>query len=316
MLVRNLATPTTKPSAVAIGAFDGVHRGHAALLALCVAQADDTLIPTALTFEPLPRHFFNRESTLRLTPMAMRYRLLRAAGAERVLALRFNAALAEMSPEEFVRVVLRQRLAARQVLVGPNFRFGHKRAGDADTLLALAPRYGFEVNIVPPVGEDGSVISATAVRQALIASDFDRAARLLGRRYCYEGRVVRGQQLGRQLGFPTANIRWPQDSLGFSGIFAVRVSGAGLTAFPGVASLGYRPAVGGKELLLEVHLLDYAGDLYGQRLSVEFVAKQRDEWHFASLDALVEQIRRDAVEARGLLSAAPQPSAATILASD
>ncbi len=237
--------------------------------------------------------------------MATRYRLLRRAGIERVLALRFDQTLAAMSPENFVRVALHDRLSAKALFVGPNFRFGHRREGDVDTLIALGARYGFEVSVVAPVLQDQQVISATAVRQALIAGDFGHAARLLGRPYAYEGRVVRGQQLGRQLGFPTANIRWPQDSPGFSGIFAVRVSGPGLRDAPAVASLGYRPAVGGKELLLEVHLLDFTGDLYGQRLSVQFVAKQRDEWHFASLDALVEQIRLDAAEARRLLALAP-----------
>jgi riboflavin kinase/FMN adenylyltransferase len=300
MLLRDLCSVPMSPTVVAIGAFDGVHRGHLALLAAARQSATARGLTTAaLTFEPLPRHFFRREATLRLTPMATRYRLLRAAGAEQVLMPRFDARFAAMSPRDFVERALVRRLSAREVVVGQNFRFGHRREGDLRMLAEYGAEFGFALTVVEPVlGEDGEAISASAVRAALVRSDFERAALLLGRRFSYAGRVVRGQALGRQLGFPTANIRWPQDSLGFSGIFAVRVSGAGLTGYPGVASLGYRPAVGGKELLLEVHLLDFAGDLYGQRLDVEFVAKQRDEWHFASLDALVEQIRRDADEAR------------------
>lgn len=285
-------------SAVAIGAFDGVHPGHQTLLGKLVERARGRGLASAVVcFEPLPRQYFARQPLLRLTPFRDRYERIAACGVDHMLQLRFDRELAALSPEEFVAEVLVQRLRAREVWVGPDFRFGHQRRGDLTLLEELGRDAGFTVSQIDTCEIDGERISSTRVRSALAMSDFDAAQRLLGRRYGYSGRVVRGKQLGRQLGFPTANLRWPQDSLGLHGIFAVRVDGAGLQAHPGVASLGYRPVVHGKELLLEVHLFRFDGDLYGQRLRVDFIAKQRDEWHFPDLDTLVQQIRRDADEA-------------------
>lgn len=292
-------------SVVAIGAFDGIHRGHRALLSQVRQRATALgLAAAAVSFEPLPRQFFARAPLLRLTPMSERLRQLAPLGLDHLLCLRFAESLAQTSAQDFIDRVLRARLAAREVWVGPGFRFGHGREGSFATLEAAGAAAGFVARELAPVVHAHERVSSSLIREALIAGDFDRAESWLGRRYRYTGRVVRGQQLGRKLGFPTANLRWPQNSQGMSGIYAVRVDGAGLKAHPGVASLGYRPTVGGKELLLEVHLFHFDGEIYGQRLSVDFVAKQRDEWHFPDLDSLVTQIRRDADEARALLGVA------------
>jgi riboflavin kinase / FMN adenylyltransferase len=300
------AALTPAGSIVAIGAFDGVHRGHQALLTQLGERGRVLRLPTvAVCFEPLPRQFFARGPILRLSPLRDRIERIRACGIDHVLALRFNQQLAATSAEDFIESVLGDRLQAREVWVGPGFRFGHQRGGDFELLQGMGKRQGYVAREIAALTANGERISSSQIRAELIAGDFDAAERALGRRFTYSGRVVRGQQLGRQLGFPTANLRWPQNSLGFGGIFAVRVDGAGLRRHPGVASLGYRPAVGGKELLLEVHLFEFDGDLYGKRLTIDFIAKQRDEWHFPDLASLVEQIRRDADEALRLLGVTP-----------
>jgi riboflavin kinase/FMN adenylyltransferase len=306
ILSRDSNGPVLTPagSVVAIGAFDGVHLGHQSLLSQLRARAAALGLPAVVvTFEPLPRQHFARAPLLRLTPFRERAERIRRFGIDRLLSLRFADDLAATSAEDFIDRVLVRRLQAREVWVGPGFRFGHGRAGDLEVLQSSGLQQGFEAREIAARTADGERISSSRIREELLASEFTAAEHALGRRYTYSGRVVRGQQLGRQLGFPTANLRWPQNSLGFGGIFAVRVDGAGLTRHPGVASLGYRPAVGGKELLLEVHLFEFDGDLYGKRLTIDFIAKQRDEWHFPSLDSLVEQIRRDADEALRLLGA-------------
>lgn len=307
-LSRDHAGPPPSPqgAVVAIGAFDGVHLGHQSLLGQVRARAAALGLPAVVvSFEPLPRQHFARGPLLRLTPFRERVERIRACGIDHLLCLRFDDALAGTSPRGFIERVLVKRLRAKEVWVGPGFRFGHRREGDFDLLEAAGMHYGFTACEVAARTADGERISSSRIREMLLASEFEAAQHALGRRYAYSGRVVRGQQLGRQLGFPTANLRWPQNSQGFGGIFAVRVDGGGLVRHPGVASLGYRPAVGGKELLLEVHLFDFDGDLYGKRLSIDFIAKQRDEWHFPDLASLVDQIRRDADEALVLLGVRP-----------
>ncbi|MCU0754255.1 MAG: bifunctional riboflavin kinase/FAD synthetase [Xanthomonadales bacterium] len=305
-LVRDLCGPCLSPagSVLAIGAFDGLHRGHRALLAAVrESAAQRGLASAAVLFEPLPRRYFAREPFLRLIPPAQRIQGLAQAGLDQCLLLRFNAALASMSPEAFVAAALVERLAAREVWVGADFRFGHARAGDVERLRALGQKHGFAVRVLDTVAADAERISSSRLRAALLAGDFAAAATLLGAPYHYCQRVTRGQQLGRQLGYPTANLRWLSPLM--HGIYAVRVSGAGLDRHPAVASIGTRPTVNGREPLLEVHLFDWSGDLYGQRLTVEFVARQRDELKFDSLDALVQQMDRDAAEARAILAARP-----------
>lgn len=307
-LSRSLDGPPLTPqgAVVAIGAFDGVHLGHQSLLAQLRERAHARALPSVVVcFEPLPRQHFARAPLLRLTPFRERFERIAAAGIDHLLCLPFGDALAATSARAFIERVLVRRLAAREVWVGPAFRFGHGREGDFDLLEVAGMVHGFAAHEIAARTADGERISSSGIRQALLAAEFELAAHALGRRYGYSGRVVRGAQLGRQLGFPTANLRWPQNSKGFGGIFAVRVDGAGLARHPGVASLGYRPAVGGKELLLEVHLFDFDGDLYGKRLSIDFVAKQREEWHFPDLASLTAQIRRDADEARAILGVRP-----------
>lgn len=300
------AALTPQGSVVAIGAFDGVHLGHQSLLSQLRARADALGLPAVVvSFEPLPRQHFARAPLLRLTPFRERFERIRSFGIDHLLSLRFDDDLAGTSAEDFIDQVLVRRLHAREVWVGPGFRFGKSRVGDLELLQAAGLRCGFEAREVAARTADGERISSSRIREELLSSEFDAAEHALGRRYTYCGRVVRGQQLGRQLGFPTANLRWPQNSQGFGGIFAVRVEGGGLHQHPGVASLGYRPVVHGKELLLEVHLFEFDGDLYGKRLTIDFIAKQRDEWHFPDLASLVEQIRRDADEALRLLGVRP-----------
>lgn len=298
-------------SVVAIGAFDGVHRGHLSLLAgACAHARKHRLHAVALSFEPLPREFFaSGQPPARLTPARMRYELLCQAGMDAVGLLRFNRALASESATSFVERVLVRGLSARSVRVGPQFRFGHQRRGDIALLRALGAQHGFDVHVAETVLDAGGRrIGATAIRQALAAGDLDTARAALGRPYGLSGRVIHGNRLGRELGYPTVNIavRWRP---AVKGIFAVRVSGAGLKQHPGVASLGRRPTVGGGPLVLEVHLFDHAGDLYGQRLQVDFIAHLRDEAHFDSLPALVAQMDIDARRARQILADAGRPTA-------
>ncbi len=294
-----------RASLLTIGAFDGLHLGHQAMLSAVVARAAELNVASAVvSFEPLPRSYFKQAGLLRILSVRKKLKLLQASGIDHLLMLRFNQALAAMSPEAFVERVLVQRLNAVEVWVGADFRFGAKRAGSIDTLRALGAHFGFRVHAFAEVKSAGERISASAVRTALIEGDFVGVQQRLGRPYRYRARVQAGQQLGRTLGFPTANLPWPNDNP-LRGIFTVRVSSTTLQRHPAVASLGTRPVVNGVEPLLEVHLLDFSGDLYGQVLTVEFIAKQRDEWNFPDLAALVEQIKLDELQARQILAANP-----------
>jgi len=302
-LFRDIAGPRLAPrgSVVCIGAFDGVHRGHRSVLArVCERAGELGVSPIAVSFAPIPRVYFSRAVPQLTTPREKIAALL-AAGMERVLLLRFNAALAATSAEDFVLRVLVQRLQAREVWVGEGFRFGHARAGDLALLQRLGAAHGFGADVVPPFAIDGERVSSSRIRALLAAGDFDAAARLLGRRFSIDGHVVRGQQLGRKLGYPTANLRLGSRVAPVGGVFAVRVLGVETRPMPAVASLGVRPTVNGKEPLLEAHLFDFDGDLYGKRIEVEFVQKLRDEEKFDSLDAMVQQIDRDARAARSIL---------------
>ena len=218
--------------------------------------------------------------------------------------------MAAMSPEDFVTRVLVGRLAAREVWVGPEFRFGHRRAGDLALLQALGAAHGFSAGAFAPVVAAGERVSSTALRQQLAAGDLDGAARELGRRYAISGKVVRGKQLGRTLGYPTANIRLAGKRPALSGIYATWVHGIGPRPMASVSSLGTRPTVQGVEPLLEAHVFDFAGDLYGRRLEVEFVAKLRDEEKFDDLPALVRQMDQDSAQARRVLRHDKQESGA------
>ena len=290
-------------SVVCIGAFDGLHLGHRALVRHAVARARALdVAAVALSFEPLPREFFARGNPPpRLTLPRDRIRLLLDQGLDHLGLLRFNAALAAMSAEDFVRRVLAGRLGAREVWIGPDFRFGNRRGGDLALLQAMGAELGFQAAAIEPVQVQGGRVSSTRIREALVDGDFGRAGALLGRPYAIGGRVVRGRQLGRTLGFPTANLRFPK-APALSGIYATWVHGVGPRPWPSVSSFGTRPTVQGVEPLLEAHLFDFAGDLYGRHIEVEFVARLRDEEKFPDLPALTAQMQRDAEQARAILS--------------
>jgi len=310
--VRIVRHPTPSPAlpqgggrntALAIGSFDGVHLGHAALVGRVVAEARKRGLEAAvLTFEPLPREFFTREKApARITSLGERLCLLRQLGLDTAFVERFDARFAALTAEQFEHR-LRDRYGARWILVGHDFRYGARRAGDATSLAAAGRRLGFEVEVLPPVEEGGERVSSTRVREALAAADFATARRLLGRPYAITGRVVHGSKRGRDLGFPTANVRLGRPKPALTGIFAVKCFGAATRGLEGVASLGINPAVNvGGPATLEAFLFDFSGDLYGRRLTIEFVQKLRDEAHFASLEELAAQIRRDCELARAVL---------------
>ncbi len=293
-------------SVVCIGAFDGLHLGHRALLRHAVSRARALgVAAVALSFEPLPREFFARDARPpRLMLARAKIEGMRALGIDVAGLLRFGPALASMSAEAFVRTVLAARLSAREVWVGPGFRFGKGRAGDLSTLQALGAEAGFVAGAIEAVHLDGERVSSTRIRSALATGDFAAAARLLGAPYAIGGRVVRGNRLGRTLGFPTANLRFGGKVPALRGIYATRVHGVAPRPWPAVSSFGTRPTVDGSEPLLEAHLFDFGGDLYGRRIEVEFVARLRDEEKFPDLPSLVAQMHRDAEQARGLLAAA------------
>jgi len=293
-------------AAITIGSFDGIHLGHGALIASTCGIAKQLAKPAMmLTFEPLPREFLSaQDPPARLTDFRERARVLERSDLHFACVLRFDARLRSLTGEEFV-ALLTERFAASAVVVGQDFRFGRGGAGSIGLLRAAAEAGRFALELVPSVCIDDARVSSSNVRAALAAGDFATARNLLGRVYSMRGRVVYGNQLGRKLGFPTANIRMRRRKLALTGIFAVRVRGVdeenSHTARDAVASLGFRPTVDGTEPLLEVHVFDWSGSLYGRELDVEFVAKIRDEEKFETLDALVARMHVDAAEARRLL---------------
>ncbi|MBD8899080.1 bifunctional riboflavin kinase/FAD synthetase [Rhodanobacter sp. DHG33] len=309
-LSRDIAGSCLAPngSVVAIGAFDGLHRGHQALFAQVQRRARSLGCAAAVvTFEPLPRTYFSAEPLPRLSSVREKLLGFAAAGFEQVHMLRFNAELAAMSARDFVQRILVERLAAKEVWVGADFRFGHKREGDVALLRELGEKAGFAGCVMPSILLDGARVSASRVRQLLGAGNFAAATPLLGRPFVIEGKVEYGNQLGRTLGFPTANVHLRERISPVQGIFAVRVGlGEGECSWPGVASLGVRPTVNQvSRPLLETHLFDFEGDLYGRRMAVEFVAKLRDEQKFDGLDALKAQMNHDAHSARQILGMNP-----------
>jgi len=302
-LIRRLDSVQARDCVVTIGSFDGLHRGHQVLIERALAHAARLGLPAMMvTFEPLPREFLQAANPpARLTNFRERWRLLSATGLDRLCVLPFGPRLRSLSGQQFVELLAAAR--ARVVVVGHDFRFGRGGEGSASWCAAHAAQHGFTVDLVDEVPVDGERASSGRVRTALAAGEFDSAARMLGRGYSMRGRVRHGNQFGRTLGFPTANLAVKRRRVAVQGVFAVRVSGAGLHALPGVASLGTRPMVHGHEMLLEAHLFDFDGDLYGRELEVEFVTRLRDELTFASMDAMVQQMQLDAAAARRILGA-------------
>jgi riboflavin kinase/FMN adenylyltransferase len=287
-----------------IGNFDGVHRGHQQMISAVRKRARELELPaTLITFEPTPREYFQDiKAPARLMRMREKLEALALYGIDRVVVLRFDEHMRNMSGREFETFLLADKLGVQHMVVGDDFAYGRNREGVVATLRAAGERHGFTVEQVASFLVDGERVSSSLVREALGEGNLDRAAALLGRPYRMTGRVRRGAQLGRTLGYPTANLGLHRKVVPLWGILAVRVSGAGFADHPAIVSLGTRPTVNGVEPLLEVHLFDFGGDLYGKYLSVDFVRWLRSERKFDSLDALVTQMNCDARQAREVLT--------------
>ncbi|GMG81423.1 bifunctional riboflavin kinase/FAD synthetase [Paralimibaculum aggregatum] len=297
-------------ASAALGNFDGVHRGHQALLAAARKAAPGAPL-AVVSFEPHPRRFFQPDAApFRLTSAEARPRVLASLGVERLYALPFDRALAAMSPEAFARDVLAEGLGLGHVVVGADFHFGKGRAGTAQMLAELGQRFGFGVTIEPMRGGPGGAFSSTAIRQALRTGHPVAAARALGRWHGISGRVAQGDRRGRELGYPTANLDFGEQLVPAFGVYAARVTvheGPHAGRHDGVASIGERPTFGYNKPNFEVHLFDFAGDLYGAEITAELIAFLRGEERFDSIAALVAQMDRDSVEARAALAAAGEP---------
>ena len=284
-----------------IGNFDGVHRGHQALLAQLRAKSEATGLPAAvLTFEPHPREYFAHEDRpRRLTSLREKILLLEGQGVDRLYIGRFNQKLAGLTAEAFIEDVLVHGLGVRHLLIGDDFCFGKGRKGNFAMLQAAGEKVGFGVESMHTFRHDDERVSSSAVRAALAEGDMPHAARLLGRPYSISGRVMHGDKIGRTIGFPTANIQLKHRSPPLMGIYTVSVDGLADRPWPGVASVGVRPTINDAgRPTLEVHLFDWDTDCYDAHLRVNFLKKQRDEERYDSLDALTAQIARDAEEAR------------------
>lgn len=299
---RSLGTP----HAVTIGNFDGLHLGHQAMLARLQDVARARGLPSCvLSFEPHPREFFTPEQApARLSSLREKAECLQRMGVDRFHVFRFDRAFSSLTAEAFIEQVLGQTLQARYVLVGDDFRYGAKRVGDFALLKQAGAQLGFDAEFLPTVEIAGERASSTAVRQALAGGELVHAARLLGRPYSISGRVVHGDKLGRDIGFPTANIQLKHNRPPLMGIFAVELCGLNGAPLPGVASLGKRPTVKGADAVpvLEVHLFDFKAEIYGRRVRVDFLHKLRDEAKYPDLDSLVAQIRRDVDNAKQFLA--------------
>ena len=314
-LIRGLHNirPEHRHCVATIGNFDGVHRGHRTILEALKQQACESgSLVCVVTFEPQPREFFQKEQAPpRLSSLREKWSLLNKCGVDQILCLPFNDQLRRLTADDFVLKVLVDGLGIRYLIIGDDFRYGCDRNGGFEHLQMMGERHGFEVCDTRTVVLEQDRISSTRVREALACHRMDEAEQLLGRPFTMIGRVIKGQQLGRTLGFPTANIRVCRRRLPLRGVFAVRVrvdghcfDGNSLdgNSFDAVANLGTRPSVNGIDPILEVHMLDFKGNLYNQTLRVEFVKKIRDEQKFESLDALRAAIGKDIEAARKILT--------------
>jgi riboflavin kinase / FMN adenylyltransferase len=292
--------------AVTIGNFDGVHRGHQALIAAAVGHARATGGESvAVTFDPHPARILSPErAPSSLMTLDQRAEMMGALRIDHVVALRFDRHLAQMAPPAFCSEVLRRSLGAQAVVVGESFRFGRGRSGDVSTLRALGADLGFAVEAVPPVLSEGRAISSSRVREALSEGDVSRAAALLGRRFFLDGRIVAGDGRGRTIGVPTANLDSPNETLPALGVYACWTRIEGEAWRPAVVNVGRRPTFGGGAPVVEAHLLDWQGNLYGRGVRLEFEAHLRDERRFESTEELLRRIQQDVVLARGILEKA------------
>ena len=297
-LIRGLHNmrPRHRGCVVTIGAFDGVHLGHQAVIRHLLEKSAELGLPsTIIVFEPLPREYFSPlQAPARIMSFREKFFALRDLGVDRLLRVRFNERLRGMSAQQFVDDIFVAGLGVRYVVLGDDFRFGNDREGDLEFIRQQGPRYGYEARPTPTLSMDGERVSSTRIREALEQADFAEAARLLGRPYSISGKVVYGRQLGQTLGTPTANLELRRLRAPLNGVYAVQVSGAGLEGVLGVANVGVRPTVDDSiKANLEVHLLDREIGLYGQHIEVTFRHKLREEKKFGSVDELRENIARD-----------------------
>lgn len=301
-LIRGLVNlrPKHRGCVATIGNFDGVHLGHQAVLGQLAEKAAALNLPAVvITFEPYPQEYFARAGVPpRLTRFREKVQALRRYSIDKVLCLHFNTALASTTAQEFIRTVLVDGLDVRYLVVGDDFRFGKQRQGDFAMLKAAGAEFGFQVVNRHTFSIEGARVSSTRIRAALAEGDLDTAEKLLGRPYRMSGRVARGAQRGRSIGFPTANIYVHRRATPVQGVFAVEMFGLDGEPLAGVANVGTRPTVNGTAVLLEVHLFDFAQDIYGRYVQVDFIRRLRDEQRFASLDELKKQIHIDAQQAR------------------
>lgn len=297
-LIRGLHNlrPRHKPCVVTIGAFDGVHFGHQAVLQKLLDKGAELGLPaTVIVLEPLPREYFAPTiAPARLMSFREKFVAFRDFGIDRVFRIRFTQALSEVPAVEFIENVFVGGLGVKYVVVGDDLRFGHDREGDFSLLQSLGKKHGFDVTDTNTLAIDGERVSSTRIRAALQDADFDLAERLLGKPYTITGKVVYGQQLGRQLDSPTANLELHRHSAALSGVYAVEVLGLGAEATPGVANVGSRPTVNDSvKALLEVHLLNFDRNIYGKTIHVRFKKKIREEKKFASVEELKKHIQAD-----------------------
>ena len=297
--LHNLTKPISA-SVVTIGNFDGIHLGHQHVLEqLRTAAIKHTLPSTVIIFEPQPIEFFAPDKApKRLSRFREKLAYLRSMQIDNLLCLKFNRDLAELYAEDFVKQILVERLNTRHLVIGDDFRFGKNRSGDFQFLQNSGEQHGFAVENTETLLIDGSRVSSTRIRHCIQNGDFEQAAELLGHPYTLSGKVCHGQKLGRELGFPTINIKMGDKTLIVKGIFAVLVKGIDNRVLPGVASIGTRPTVNGVDTILEVFILDFDQDVYGYRVDVEFLHKIRDEEKFASLDELSVHIEQDTIKAK------------------
>jgi riboflavin kinase/FMN adenylyltransferase len=305
---RGFQAPAGQSCVLTIGNFDGLHLGHQALLRLLADRARERGLPASvLTFEPHPREFFSPlDAPPRLTSLREKLLLLGDNSVDHAHIQQFNTRFSSLSAKEFIQFVLVHGLRTRHLLIGDDFRFGERRSGDFTMLEAAGRMHGFSVEAMPTLSVADERVSSSAVRKALEAGNLNHAARLLGRSYSIAGQVMRGNQLGRTLGFPTLNIALRTRRTALRGVFVVEVEGLGEQHVRGVANVGVRPTIANAlQHRLEVHLLDWSGDCYGAHLRIHFLHKLRDECRFPSLDALKAQIGLDTQAARGWFSQHP-----------
>jgi len=294
----------SRGSIVTIGNFDGLHLGHRMLLDEVLEQAQQFGLPAVvMCFEPTPQEFFSPQGPpARLMRFSEKRQALEEYGIDVFCCLDFDEQLRGGSPEWFIQEILVKSLNVRHLIVGDQFRFGKDRAGHVADLESAGDNDNFQVDGIASLESDGSIVSSTLIRRALSSGNLKRAAELLGKNYSMSGEVIHGNHLGRRLGFPTANIDPDRIHVALMGIFAARVRGLHNKVLNAVASIGTRPTVGGKKMLLEVHIFDFDEEIYGQELQVEFIEKIRDELNFPDIDALIEHINDDVTKARQILS--------------